>query len=172
LSRLMYYDLKVPLVDDLLMKVDKMTMAASLEARCPYLDYRLVHFARDLPMDQKLNSEHNKLILRSVMENILPEEISHRSKHPFHVSIRRWLLNELRDFFWDSTGSARFRELELVDESGLHHLWQDLEANVPGRAPQLWTLLSIASWMEIYKVTAGMPVDPVVVMSQAVPSSQ
>jgi asparagine synthase (glutamine-hydrolysing) len=152
LTRLMYYDLKVPLVDDLLMKVDKMSMAASLEARTPFLDYRLIEFAKSLPVNHKLNKSGNKLVLRKAMGNILPKEIAARTKHPFHVPIRRWLKEDLNELFWDSMNDRSFKELDVLDEKSLNLLWQDMEVDLPGRAHQLWLLLSLAVWAQVFKV--------------------
>jgi asparagine synthase (glutamine-hydrolysing) len=148
LSRLLYYELKVPLVDNLLMKVDKMSMAASIEARAPFLDYRMVEFANRLPARLKLDGDGNKLVLRRAMESILPMEISSRAKHPFHVPIRRWLMNDLRQLFWDSVRGDSFQALEAVDIPSLKRLWADMEAGVPGRAHALWLLFSLAVWAD------------------------
>jgi asparagine synthase (glutamine-hydrolysing) len=128
--------------------VDKMSMAASIEARAPFLDYRMVEFANRLPARLKLDGDGNKLVLRRAMESILPMEISSRAKHPFHVPIRRWLMNDLRQLFWDSVRGDSFQALEAVDIPSLKRLWADMEAGVPGRAHALWLLFSLAVWAD------------------------
>jgi asparagine synthase (glutamine-hydrolysing) len=148
LNRLLYYEMKVPLVDNLLMKVDKMSMAASIEARAPFLDYRIVELAHRIPAHYKLNGEGNKLVLRRAMEGILPREISARPKHPFHVPIRRWLMNELKELFWDSVSGEGFKSVGAANRSSLIQLWGEMESGVPGRAHALWLLFSLAVWAE------------------------
>jgi asparagine synthase (glutamine-hydrolysing) len=152
LDRLLYLDIKIPLVDDLLMKVDKMSMAASLEARCPFLDYRLIEFATTLPAALKLHNNENKLILRRAMREMLPDQILTRAKHGFDVPIHRWLQEDLHELFWDSVRAQRFKDLDIITDDALHRLQRDLEAGVPGRARQLWTLLCLAVWLDIFSV--------------------
>jgi asparagine synthase (glutamine-hydrolysing) len=150
LGKLLYYELKMPLVDDLLMKVDKMSMAASIEARAPFLDYRMVELAARIPAELKLSASGNKLVLRRAVASIIPPEIGSRAKHPFHVPIRRWLLNDLKELFWDSVGTERFSMLGAGRVGSIQKLWSEMEAGVPGRAHALWLLFSLAVWSDQY----------------------
>ncbi len=142
-----YIDLKVPLVDDLLMKVDKMTMAASLEARCPFLDYRLVEYASGLPASYKLSNWNNKVILRKMAATLLPESIINRKKHGFDVPIQRWMCNDLKTYFWDLVSSRSFDELEIIDRPQVQEIWSEMENGVQNRTRQIWSLLILASWV-------------------------
>lgn len=94
LSRMLYVDSKTWLVDDLLLKADKMTMAASIELRVPFLDHRLVEFASSLPTRVKLRKGNGKWILRKAVGSNLPESISTRSKLGFPVPTERWLRSD------------------------------------------------------------------------------
>jgi asparagine synthase (glutamine-hydrolysing) len=160
LSRLLYYEIKVPLVDNLLMKVDKMSMAASIEARTPFLDYRIVELASRIPAHYKLSSEGNKLVLRRAMEGILPREIAARPKHPFHVPIRRWLMNDLKELFWDSISGEGFKGVGAANMSSLTQLWGEMESGVPGRPHALWLLFSLAVWSEQILTPKPAPSPP------------
>jgi asparagine synthase (glutamine-hydrolysing) len=157
MASLFSFDLQLTLVDGLLMKVDKMSMAASIEARTPFLDHRLVEFARRLPEAYKLGGQENKRILRLAMQDILPPQISSRKKHPFHVPIGRWMQKDLYHLFWDTLQSERFRSAGLLDEQSLYQLWQDMVSGVPGRAHQLWLVFSLALWAELYQVNLTSP---------------
>jgi asparagine synthase (glutamine-hydrolysing) len=146
LSNFAYIDVKVPLVDDLLMKVDKMSMAASLEARCPFLDHHLVEYATRLPEPYKLRNGTNKAILRRVAASLLPAEISNRTKHGFDVPLHRWLTNDLRSYFWDLVESREFKNLEVISKDQVMEIWQEMERGVPNRTRQVWSILILAAW--------------------------
>lgn len=146
-SNFAYLDVKVPLVDDLLMKVDKMSMAASLEARCPFLDYHLVEYAAALPESFKLRDGSNKAILRRVAAGLLPEHIINRKKHGFDVPLKRWLSEDLRIFFWDMVSSRRFEDLAIIDRPQVEEIWTEMIRDVPTRTRQIWSILILATWI-------------------------
>ncbi len=95
LRKMTYSDLKSWLPDDLLVKADKMTMAASLELRVPFLDHKLVEYATALPDRLRLNGQHGKYLLKKYAETLLPHEIVYRRKQGFPVPISSWFRNEL-----------------------------------------------------------------------------
>lgn len=97
LSKMLYVDTKTWLVDDLLVKADKMTMAASIELRVPFLDYRMVELAASFPSHTKLNAGNGKAILKSIMKSKLPDTIIDRTKIGFPVPVNDWFSNELLD---------------------------------------------------------------------------
>ena len=103
--------MKTSLPDEMLMKVDRMSMAASLEARTPFLDYRLVEFAMDIPSRYKLKQNKLKYILKCAVSGLVPDEIIHRKKHGFHVPIDKWFRKELKSYC---------REI-LSDDNMMHH---------------------------------------------------
>ena len=95
LSQLLYVDSKTWLPDDLLLKADKMTMAASIELRVPFLDHKIVEFAASLPPKYKIHEGEGKYILKKLMENHLPKEIIYRKKMGFTVPTKRWFAGDL-----------------------------------------------------------------------------
>ena len=98
LNRMLYVDTKTWLPDDLLIKADKMTMAASVELRVPLLDVRILEFAASLPSHFKVRGWATKRILKAALADSVPQEILHRKKTGFPVPYDRWLRNELKDF--------------------------------------------------------------------------
>ena len=150
LSRMMFFELENLLPDCLLMKVDKMTMAHSLEARAPFLDHKLVEWAAALPGEQKIRKSANKYILRKFMEDKLPAEIVNRKKRGFLVPITKWLNGGLKKYAEDillrkdsfsacSLGLERIRPL-FVPQRGL---WE-LENKI-----RLWRLLVFELWFNL-----------------------
>jgi asparagine synthase (glutamine-hydrolysing) len=147
LHRQLYIDSKVWLPDDLLMKVDKMSMATSLEARTPFLDHHLLEFVATMPPHFKLNHSTSKFILKEIAEEILPPEIIHRPKHTFDVPIGKWLKGSLRDLTLDLVTRGIVPDEELFDQGYiLGEMWQGLEENKPGYARQFWSLINLGLW--------------------------
>src|SRR5439155_695554 len=95
LNQMLYVDTKVWLPDDLLIKADKMTMAASVELRVPFLDHRLVEFAARLPVGYKLRGHEGKYLLKKVMESFLPQDIVYRRKAGFALPLPEWFRKDL-----------------------------------------------------------------------------
>lgn len=154
LNPLIYTDTKVWLPDDLLMKVDKMSMATSLEARCPFLDHVLVDFAATIPAHLKLNGQTEKYILRQVAQELLPEVIFNRPKRTFDVPIGRWLQTDLCDYTRDLLENGLFHDAHLFNNTQISStLWPTLEQGEPGVARQLWSLLCLGVWERQYNVT-------------------
>jgi asparagine synthase (glutamine-hydrolysing) len=115
LGRMTYADIKTWLPDDLLLKADKMTMAASLEMRVPFLDHHVIEFGLGLPDRLKIQGKRRKFLLKQVAERYLPREIVHRSKKGFPLPLRRWFQTDLhakaREVILDprSVGRGYFR---------------------------------------------------------------
>jgi asparagine synthase (glutamine-hydrolysing) len=143
----MYVDVKSQLADQLLMKVDKMTMAASLEARCPFLDQQLMEYVAALPTEMKISGEGAKLLLRRALRGLVPDALLDRPKHGFEVPIRRWLLHDLApmaDELLVAPGASIHR---YIDPDFVRGLWVRLqERNDHQLARQIWTLLNFAVW--------------------------
>jgi asparagine synthase (glutamine-hydrolysing) len=153
LHRLLYIDTKVWLPDDLLMKVDKMSMANSLEARAPYLDHRLIEFMATVPSSLKSNGATPKFILKELAKEILPPEIVYRKKHTFDVPIEKWLKGSLRDLTLDLVQHGVVEGATLFDKQYiLGDLWQGLEKDWPGYARQLWSLVNLGLWARKFSV--------------------
>jgi asparagine synthase (glutamine-hydrolysing) len=149
LSRFQYADAKVYLPDDILVKVDRMSMAHSLEVRVPLLDYRLVEFAFRLPESLKMPGLKLKYFLRQTMRGILPAAILNKRKGGFNVPMTRWLKTELRplvDVYLSPETVRRqgYFRLEVVARLIADHM--------AGRADysrNLWALLNFTLWHEM-----------------------
>ena len=153
LHRLMYVDTKVWLPDDLLMKVDKMSMAHSIEARTPFLDHHLLEFVATIPAHLKLNGSTSKFILKEVAKEILPQEIIHRPKHTFDVPIGKWVKGSLLDLTLDLLSHNIVEGAELFDRDYvLGEMWRGLEEDRPGYARQFWSLINLALWARRFSV--------------------
>src|SRR5262249_8419729 len=98
LSRIQYVDIKTYLTDDILTKVDRASMANSLEVRCPLLDHRLMELAASIPSGLKLRGKTTKYLLKRALENDLPKDIVHRKKMGFAIPVADWFRNGIRDF--------------------------------------------------------------------------
>ena len=103
---MLYVDTHTWLPDDLLLKADRMTMAASVELRVPLLDHRLLELAFKLPADYKVRGPQLKRVLRHALRGVVPRPILERPKAGFPVPYRRWLRHELRDFVFDTVLSS------------------------------------------------------------------
>jgi asparagine synthase (glutamine-hydrolysing) len=150
-------DLVVYLPGDMLAKVDRMSMACSLEVRVPLLDHTFVDFALSIPMDLKLKGMQSKHILRKALTPWLPASILHRPKRGFNPPLEFWLHRNLLDY------AADHRMLETLEESGYFNVSyiQELAAAHTGGqrnyARQLWALLVFAIWWRQVRGRVEMP---------------
>jgi asparagine synthase (glutamine-hydrolysing) len=150
LNRELYLDLRTYLVDDILVKVDRMSMAASLETRVPILDHKLVEFAYSIPGDLKLKGMTTKWIFKKAMERLLPHQNIYRPKEGFSIPIKHWLRKELKDLLFDYLNRDRiidggFFNFEPIERMIDAHLKQR-----ENNSHQLWALLVFEIWREHY----------------------
>ena len=106
---LQFLDMKLYLQEAILVKVDRASMACSLEVRAPFLDYELVEFVMGLPSKMKLKGFTSKYILKKAMKNWLPDEVINRPKKGFGVPIAKWVKGPLKELFRDLLSSERIR---------------------------------------------------------------
>jgi asparagine synthase (glutamine-hydrolysing) len=145
LSGLQYLDIKNYLPNDILTKVDRMSMAHSIEARVPLLDHKFVEFAATIPPELKLRGVTTKYIFKKAMEGILPNEILYRPKRGFAVPLSQWFRGQLGSFMRDLLLSRRSLERGMFNKTYLERL---IEMNDRGRQLdlQLWTLITFELW--------------------------
>ncbi len=153
LSRLLYVDLKSYLPGDILVKVDRMSMANSLETRAPLLDYRLVEFAATLPPRLKLNGRTTKHILKKSVSRLLPPEVLDRRKQGFSVPLAHWLRHEIRELsqqylLANDSGLSNF-----FDPAVLRRIWQTHQAGKVDHSAELWSLLMFELWWQRTQVS-------------------
>jgi asparagine synthase (glutamine-hydrolysing) len=136
-------DQRTYLVDDILTKVDRMSMAVSLEARLPLLDHVLADYVNGLPISYKLTLRHSKRVLRSAVQDMLPEAVLKRRKRGFGIPLRSWLLGPLRNW-------SREVLLEscpaVLDERGVNRLLAGLEGTQRDFSWHVWKLLALSVW--------------------------
>lgn len=150
-TRMIYTDLKSYLPDDILVKVDRMSMANSLEVRAPFLDYRIVEFAASLPSKWKIKGNDKKIILRKAFGHLLPDRILNRKKHGFTVPLDTWFRGELKalseqHLLCESALSA------YLDPAALRRIWQEHQEKKIDHGSLLWSLLMFALWQREYEL--------------------
>lgn len=144
LDRMMLTDQGSYLADDLLAKVDRATMAVSLEARVPLLDHRILEFAWRLPRELKIRGGSGKYILRRVLDRYVPAELVDRPKVGFSVPLDAWLRGPLEDWAGDLLGRAG----DPLNGAAIRGMWSRFREGKPGLALQLWTILIFQAWRE------------------------
>jgi len=150
ISRILYTDIKTYLPGDILVKVDRMSMANSLEVRAPLLDYHLVEYAARLPSNLKFLNGDKKYILKKCLTNILPKDILYRKKMGFSVPLASWLRKEIKDLaysilFKPNNGLSNFFQPDKINI-----LWDRHQKSTFDYSTQLWSLLIFEIWWQRY----------------------
>ncbi|MGJ8682408.1 asparagine synthase (glutamine-hydrolyzing) [Paraglaciecola sp.] len=147
LNKMLYFDTKTWLVDDLLIKADRMSMAASLELRVPFLDYRLVEFAATIPSHHKIKKGEGKYPLKKMMEGILPKEIIYRKKMGFPTPLKLMFQNELRDYAESLLLSEDTKLNQFFKKERIEQLIQEHNADKYDHHKTLWQLVVLEEWL-------------------------
>ena len=150
ITKLQYVDTKTYLPDDILTKVDRVSMAHSLETRPPLLDHHVVEYAASLPARMKLRGLKRKLILKRAVRDLLPASLLRRRKHGFSVPLAAWLRRDLRPLMLDALCGEGVRRCGLFDPKEVRRL---IEEHVSGRrdlSRNLWGLLMFMVWHHKY----------------------
>jgi asparagine synthase (glutamine-hydrolysing) len=156
---MMYYDTVTYLPDDILVKLDRTSMAVSLEARVPLLDHRVVEFALRLSPEAKLRAGCGKWLLRELFKRHLPPELADRPKQGFAIPLSDWLRGPLRDW-----AEALLDERRLVAEGFLHaepvrRNWREHLSGSRSWSGQIWSLLMFQAWRDRWLEARRAPVD-------------
>ncbi|HBG72396.1 MAG TPA: asparagine synthase (glutamine-hydrolyzing) [Deltaproteobacteria bacterium] len=153
-ERAMATDIKTYLVDDILTKVDRASMAYSLEARVPLLDHRIVEFAARLPMEHKVHGGGTKHLLRKILSRHVPRELIDRPKMGFGIPVNRWLRKELRPLLTEYLNEERVRREGFLRPEGVERVVREHLSGRRDHQYRLWALLVIAMWVERYRPTS------------------
>ena len=153
-SRMTEIDIQSYMLDDILVKVDRMSMAHALEVRSPLLDHEMVELAAQIPTRMKIRGSRGKHILRRVLQDKLPPRAIQKGKQGFSVPLRDWFRGRLRDFVHDTLASdlpeSVFRK-EVVQRTLVQH-----ERGTVDHANRIWLLLTFASWHRQYQSADSM----------------
>lgn len=148
LDRLLYLNFKTYLLDDLLVKMDRCSMAHALETRSPFLDTRLIEFAFRLPERLRLRGLQTKYLLRRAFVDFLPREIVTRGKMGFGVPLRKWFQTDLREFLCDHLLAPRAELGRYVDARYVQALCEEHFSGKADHSHRLWTLLTFEVWLQ------------------------
>lgn len=147
LNGVLLNDLKLVLPNDMLMKVDSMSMANSLEVRTPFLDYRVAEFAFSLPPSFKVDRHHRKRIVHDAFKDFLPKELYHRKKRGFEIPLHSFLIRELRSRLEENLSEKFIRDQNIFNAEAISRLKQELFSKNPGDSPaRVWGLLVFQHW--------------------------
>jgi asparagine synthase (glutamine-hydrolysing) len=146
LDRALYVDVKTYLVDDIMTKVDRMSMAVSLEAREPLLDHRLLEFVAKVPTTLKLKNGQSKYLLRRLLQRRVPAVIVNRPKHGFEAPIGEWLRGPLAPMAFELLFDGRLRDRGIFDARTVAALWQEHRDRRCDHRHRLWSLVMLELW--------------------------
>jgi asparagine synthase (glutamine-hydrolysing) len=152
LNRHLWYDQSFYLPDDILYKVDRMSMAHSLEVRPPFLDHRIVEFAASLPEMYKITGTKQKVILRELMRSKLPIEVLARKKEGLDIPTHEWLRGPLRSLLMDTLTSRALEQAEVFYPSAIFGIICDHLSRRANFGFQLWGLLTLFLWMRRWNI--------------------
>lgn len=152
-SQALYIDFRSYLVDNCLTKVDRMSMACSLEARVPLLDRDVVELAFSVPSGLKYDSDHTKILLKRVAARHVPRECVYRPKEGFSIPIKNWLRQEFRGLVETHIDGDRLRREGLFNADAVAELWREHVENRANHSHILWSLLVFEHWRDRWGVT-------------------
>lgn len=146
-------DLKIVLADDMLVKADRFSMCNAMEIRNPFLDYRVVEYALNLPMHEKINNKEQKIILRKNFSHLLPPEIFTRRKKGFELPLQKWLSSALQNRIKNEwLNPEKLQAENLLNFQHVTTLNEEMCSENPGdSAAKLWAVIVFESWLDNYK---------------------
>ncbi len=158
LNRYLAFDQRYYLADDILQKVDRMSMAHSLEVRPPFLDHRIVEFAARLPEHMKVNGRQHKVVLKRLMRDKLPMSVLRRAKTGLDIPAHDWLRGTLRPLLMDTLSAAAIDETNLFRREGIEFLIKEHMERRGNLGYHLWGLLILFLWIRQWNIqTAAVP---------------
>ena len=173
LSQVTFFEATAKLTGDMLVKVDRMSMANSLEVRCPLLDHKLAELAARIPHSWKMKNGRGKDILLQAIGDRLPPELLTRSKMGFGVPLALWFRTTLREFLWDHLTSARFLNRGMVSGEFVKFLLGEHASGRRDNSHWLWSLLMLELWFRDFEEPAGpQPSDRLLDIQGSVPARQ
>ncbi len=155
ISRWQYLDMLHYLPDDILTKIDRASMAASLELRVPLLDHRVVELAWQIPEQMKTNGKDSKLILRKILADHLPSELFERPKTGFGIPLSDWIRGPLSSWVEDLINPSMVKKYGILNSDIVWKIWQEHRSGRQDWGYWLWDLVSLQAWLEENSVSTG-----------------
>ncbi|MGQ9631403.1 MAG: asparagine synthase (glutamine-hydrolyzing) [bacterium] len=150
LERMIYLELKIRLPELLLMRVDKVTMSTSIEARVPFLDHKLVEFTMGIPTSLKIKNGVPKYILKKACEGIIPENIIYRKKQGFGAPVSEWFGGELEEYARESIMNSRIRERGFFDYDFIEYMLSAHRKREADYSFYLWNIFNLSKWYDYW----------------------
>jgi len=147
-EKIMYRDMCSYLPDDILVKLDRASMAVSLESRVPFLDHRVIEFALRLPLDMKIRDGMGKYILRSMLNEHVPNHLINNNKRGFSVPLGDWMKGPLKDWAESLLDKSRIENEGYLNTALVRKLWSDHLSGKTLSHYSLWSILMFQSWLE------------------------
>ncbi len=157
LNRYLMADQRYYLPDDILYKVDRMSMAHALEVRPPFLDHRIVEFAASLPESLKIQGLRQKVLLKALMHGKLPDRITQRRKTGFDIPAHDWFRGVLRGFLMDTVNEEAVEASGIFDSDAVRSLIRDHMERRINAGYHLWGLLTLFLWIKRWRIETPVP---------------
>lgn len=145
-TQYLYQDSKHYLPDDILVKVDRASMAKSIEVRVPILDYRLIEYAATIPPEKKIRKDEQKAIFKKAVRNLLPDRVFTKKKQGFGVPLEKWFRGELKDFAYENLLSKDASERGYFQMKQVRYLLDEHQSGNRDNSHYIWTLLFLELW--------------------------
>jgi asparagine synthase (glutamine-hydrolysing) len=152
LNRYLAFDQRYYLADDILQKVDRMSMAHSLEVRPPFLDHRIVEFAARLPEKMKIDGRRHKVVLKGLMQNKLPGSVLQRRKTGLDIPTHDWLRGTLRPLLMDTLSASAIEETNLFHRDRIDFFIKEHMERRANLGYHLWGLLILFLWIKHWNI--------------------
>jgi len=150
LNRQLYVDIKSYLVDNILVKVDRMSMATSLETRVPFLDHRFVEFSATIPSRLKLQGKNTKYLFKKAMADVLPPQILNRSKEGFSIPIKNWLKEDLKPLMLEVLDQQKIKREGFFNTNYVEQLKKEHLSGKENHSHRLWSMMVFGIWQDLY----------------------
>jgi asparagine synthase (glutamine-hydrolysing) len=150
ISTMQKLDLLTYLPDDLLSKIDRASMAVSLETRVPFLDHEIIEFVMKLPFEFKLRNDQGKYLLRKVLYKYVPKKIMERPKMGFTMPLGEWLKGSLQDWAYNLIEPSRLKTEGYFDSEPVLQMWKEHLEGRTNWGHQLWNIIMFQDWLETF----------------------
>ncbi len=150
IEKMIFLDLVNYMMDDILVKVDRASMANSLETRVPLIDQRVIEFSSKIPLNFKLNNNNQKYILKEILYKYVPKSLIERPKSGFSIPVGSWINNELNDWANSLLDPIKIKNQGILNNEKIQQKWTSHLSRKNDHTQDLWDVLMFQSWMEEY----------------------